>query len=80
MSKMLSGLSLEDFFFIGITERFNDDLLELAEELKWSKHSACVLNATDYPTVAQDIRNEICKANELDEELYNKVLEQRKLC
>jgi hypothetical protein len=85
MSAFLEGMSPEEFFFIGILERFQDDMDELAGKMGWKsrgpykhvndnagfKHNNDC--ATQYKEIGDDIRREIERLNEEDVRLYNEV-------
>ena len=77
MYKMLEGIKLKSFFFIGIKEHFTKDILELANTLGWKNIDIPVLNKTDYPEVGYRIRNLITELNHKDWKLYNKALKLR---
>lgn len=77
MSKMLSKIPLEKFFFIGLMEQFDNDLVLLADMLGWQHRTPEVLNPTHYEPVDSSLRKEIAALNQEDVLLYNKVREMR---
>jgi hypothetical protein len=76
MSKFLSGIKLEDIFFIGITEYYSEDLNDLAKLLHWKNVDEFKVNITDKKAYAinEDEKLIIRKLNSKDEELYQKAL------
>ncbi|KKL56633.1 hypothetical protein LCGC14_2243480 [marine sediment metagenome] len=77
MSKMLSGILINQFSFIGVKEYFEKDIIKLGKKLNWMNCLVYKLNKTSYDTIDQYTRDTIEKANELDVELYNEVLKWR---
>jgi hypothetical protein len=75
MSKFTAGLELEDFFFIGLVECFNQDLQYLAEILEWppftNPHLNQGLGNTEYTL---EIREAVANLNEQDMDLYSRVI------
>lgn len=89
MSKILEGLALEDFYFIGVMEQFEKDLAELSSMMAWPdelhiphinankdfKHdNNCT---TQYKDIDLQMREEIARLNESDVSLYLKVKKMR---
>lgn len=81
ISKFLSGAKLEDFFFIGIVENYENDLATLSELLNWEKYSIFKDNQTskETPVVSEEDRKLIKSINENDVELYNTAIEIKAL-
>lgn len=89
MSRTLSGLSIHDFFFIGIVERFEADVRELAEKMNWPgnleiphtnsnagfKHSNVC--ATLFDEIDDTIKDRIAELNQDDMHLYKKIIKMR---
>ena len=82
MSKFLAGTKLEDFFFIGFLESYEQDIQMLAQKLNWSKVDTFQHNVTakkKKPFVDEKTRALIRSYNQKDVELYQKALRLRKL-
>jgi hypothetical protein len=77
MSKILSGISLDELFFIGIQENFKQDLEILGKKLNWNTFNIPYLNKTKYSDIDKKTRSTIKELNKEDCILYNKVLELR---
>lgn len=87
MTKYLEGIELEDLFFIGFLEYFNEDLLTLSKMLDWkvaipnvhensgSSYRKNLTCATK--TVTAEMRDEIRELNRSDVLLYEKALDLR---
>lgn len=87
MTKYLEGINLEDLFFIGFLESFDEDLLTLSKMLNWqvsvpdvfensgSSYRANPTCATK--TVTDEMRDRIRQLNSSDVNLYKKALELR---
>ena len=80
MSKFLEGTEPEDFFFIGLSERFESDVKELAALLGWKPGELPHVNKTgDYREgIDPEILERIAALNEKDMELYERVIALRK--
>ncbi len=80
MSKFLKGALLEDFFFIGIVERFEEDIKTLSQLLDWKSYPIKRQNQTskEMELITTSIREEIKKLNEQDVDVYKEVLNIRK--
>lgn len=86
MAKYLRGISLENLFFFGFQEGYDQGLNELAKLLSWEKPilKICINKGPEafddrgYPTRKEDItpgmRKEIARLNEEDHELYREAL------
>lgn len=89
MTKILTGLPLEDFYFIGVMEQFDKDLAELSSMMTWPDglhipyinvnkdfklHNNCT---TQYKDIDLQMREEIAKLNESDVSLYLNVKKLR---
>lgn len=72
MSKFLAGKPLKEFLFVGLTEYYSEDLVDLSSALGWEdfKELRHNVTGTDYSIVPQDVRDEIKKLNKEDEALY----------
>lgn len=80
MSKFLKGIPLEEFFFIGFVERFDQDSNELARKLQWSTQDTIKVNQTGSKKsdrVDQHIKDEIARLNAEDILLYERALQIR---
>ncbi len=85
MTEILKGIELQDFFFIGIMEQFDQDIKELGLLMGWPaiesiphvNDSAAFKSNNDCRTAYEDIdkamRNEVAQFNEADIKLYNNV-------
>lgn len=82
MSAYLAGIPLEELFFIGLTDRFEDDLLELSRKLQWAKTPNVPKdNAAPKkrPELPIEVYAEIAELNSDDMALYARALELRKI-
>ncbi len=80
MSKFLKGMDIEDFFFIGIVENYNQDIKELGQKLNWSNLEIVQHNKTGKSfksEVDENTKAIIRSLNQEDQILYNKVLETK---
>ena len=78
MSKFLDGISPEEFFFIGFTDHYEEDLEQLAKLLNWKNYSEFKQNITgSKPDIDQDTLSRIRDLNQADYEIYNKALQIR---
>lgn len=89
MSMILDGMQPEDFFFIGITERFEEDLRALCRMMGWPEMeevphinvlASFKLNndcATQYRDIDDSMRNDIAALNAEDMILYEKIKKMR---
>ncbi|MEA3476692.1 MAG: sulfotransferase family 2 domain-containing protein [Bacteroidota bacterium] len=85
MTEILHGIPLEDFYFIGLMERFEEDIIELASKIGWPKidsiphindSTSFKLNndcKTQYNDIDENMRQEIAKLNELDIKLFDDI-------
>ena len=86
MSWFLEGTRPDDFFFIGFTENFEEDVEILGEKLKWPRSlkanphkkdgSAFIQNndcKTQFNDISDAMREEIASLNQLDISLYEEV-------
>ena len=78
--KFLDGIRLEELFFIGIQESFQEDLQQIARLLNWQQTDELHHNRTiNKPAeVSEEARAEIARLNELDIDLYQRALAIRK--
>jgi len=89
ISDFLKGMELEDFFFIGLLERFEEDILELASKMGWTQqitfpHTNSNVDfklnndcKTQYKDIDEKMRQEIARLNHIDVKLYNDVKKMR---
>lgn len=79
-SKFLSGITLEEFDFVGIQEDFENDLIEISKTLKWKKLPN-ILHQNKTPVKKNhldiEIIKEIERLNQNDLELYKNALQLR---
>lgn len=85
MVEILHGLPLEEFYFIGIFEQFENDIRELATKLGWPKpHKVPHINdgsffkynndcTTQYNDIDEQMRHEIASFNKFDIKLYKDI-------
>lgn len=86
MSKTIEGIKAEDIFFIGITERFNDDIIKLGKLLEWPEDIPQITEnkgtryynnpeiPTEYKQITDDMRMNIRELNFDDVNLYEKIV------
>ena len=78
MHQMLEGVALEDLFFVGLVEHFEEDLAYLATKLGWKNFSVPHSNRTPArPPLAPFRREALLAWNQKDVALYEKALELR---
>ena len=79
MSRFLKGADLDDFFFVGVLEKFWEDCKDLGHSPKWADVPHIWENVSDYTrrNVPEDTRREIRLLNQQDEELYRRALALR---
>ncbi|MFK5982022.1 MAG: sulfotransferase family 2 domain-containing protein [Flavobacteriaceae bacterium] len=80
MSKFLKGIEIDDFFFIGIVENYNQDINELGKKLNWSNLEIVQHNKTgkSYKSkVDENTKTIIRSLNQEDQLLYDKVLKTK---
>ncbi len=79
MGRFLKGADLDDFFFVGVLEKFWEDCKDLGRRLKWPDVPHIWENVSDYTRrkVPEDARREIMLLNQQDEELYRRALALR---
>jgi hypothetical protein len=77
MAWFLNGINIEDFFFIGVMEYFDQELLTLSKMLDW-KHFELPpkinLSPKTHDIVPIEIRNEIAALNQKDMLIYQQIL------
>lgn len=82
----ISGLSADDFFFIGIQEYYAEDIRDLGEILGWSAFEVSAKNRNKYPKyqdylieIFQDtaLVNQLALINDADMKLYSEALLKR---
>lgn len=75
IAKFLEGISPEDFFFVGLTSNYEEDLNQLSSLLGWKDFPTYMHNATENkPIVDKETIDRIKELNREDYEIYNKVL------
>ncbi|MDJ0557457.1 MAG: glycosyltransferase [Microcoleaceae cyanobacterium MO_207.B10] len=86
MAYCVNGKSLDYFDFVGITEYFEEDLLELKNILGWSDYQVIYQNRNPYPEYVsfqkevlsdRKLMDELAAANGQDMELYAAALKWR---
>ena len=78
ISKFLDGIEPEEFFFIGFTDHYQDDLELLSRMLKWENYSLLKQNITgNKPNLDEETLQRIKALNTADYEIYNKALQIR---
>lgn len=76
--KFMKGIDLEELFFIGLTEHYNEDLEHLGQLLGWKKYKIYKHNPTaDKPEVDQETIERIKELNSEDYKIYNRALQLR---
>jgi hypothetical protein len=72
MSKFLEGLSLQDLFFVGLVEHYEEDVASLARKLSWQHTPVFYHNRTgsNRPDVSEEDRAFIRSLNAQDVALY----------
>ena len=78
MSKMLSGTALEELFFVGIVEHFEEDLAYLSAKLGWKGYPVVHSNRTKRAPLKPFQEDAIARWNAKDMELYKRAVELRK--
>ncbi len=87
MAYCVNGKPLDYFNFVGITEYFAEDLLELKNILGWSDYEVIYQNRNPYPEYVQfqkavlsdnKLMADLAEANSQDMELYTAALKLRK--
>lgn len=90
MSWFMEGSILDDYFFIGRKEAFQQDLIELGRKLKWppvfklphqKDGSAFIHNndcTTQYNDITASMKAEIAVLNKNDIRLYNEILNSKR--
>jgi hypothetical protein len=80
MSRFIKGIELEDLFFFGFLERFDEDLSELATKLGWEHTKQVHANSNaDYLSkvnteLDEMTRKKLEEINQLDMQLYHSAL------
>lgn len=82
MNQFIEGLKLDDFYFIGVMEYFDTELIKLAELLNWGSFEIPRINdnssfKAQLPIVTDEEKILIENLNAKDIDLYSKVLELR---
>jgi hypothetical protein len=85
----MTGIDLDEFFFIGVLEQMKSDVKELSSKMGWpDKIKTFHANSnydfkynndckTQYADIDDKMRSEIARLNDLDIKLYNDVLKMR---
>ena len=76
ISKFLEGVELEDLFFVGVVENYNDELQYLAQKLNWSNYQSERDNVSGSKGrfVSDAVRSEIEALNQKDMEVYHRAV------
>ncbi len=78
MSKFLTGITLEECLFVGISEHYESDLEYLSRLLKWKSYSTFHHNATGGSLVVSEVERAAIRAwNAEDVNLYEHALRLR---
>ena len=80
MSSYFGDLQLEDFFFIGLTEQFEQDLQLLSGKLGWEVDIIPHKNVGNKPKVENNIRIKLEQILSREMELYQRILNHRQQC
>jgi predicted chitinase len=77
MNQFLAGIELEQLFFVGFTENYNESMERLANLLGWENYEAFYHNKTEKRKfdVSDAEIDLIRRQNQIDIELYEKALE-----
>lgn len=70
MGKFLSGISFESLFFVGVMERFEQDVGKLGEMLDWPPINIPKMNQGLAVETDREIRKKILALNQEDYSLY----------
>ena len=72
MARFFKGLSLNDFFFVGIQDFFEEDLKDLAQMLNWNICLAFHNNRNELikAAIIDQMRKNIEELNRSDIEIY----------
>ncbi len=80
MYKFLEGAELKKFLFVGIYEKYNEDMLDLADILGIASPEIFMHNITgSKEKVSQEVIDEIKELNALDMDLYQQACKIRNL-
>ncbi|MEN8223765.1 MAG: sulfotransferase family 2 domain-containing protein [Bacteroidota bacterium] len=78
ISKFLHGMAPEEFYFIGLTEHYKEDLEQLSDMLGWKDFKIFEHNITgDKPEIDEETLDKIRRLNEVDYEIYEQAIELR---
>jgi len=80
ISKYLKGMNLNNFYFVGIVESFDEDMKELSKQLHWQEMKAIRQNITRKKpsSVSAEVYEAIKSMNHKDWEIYQLALAMRK--
>lgn len=82
MSKFLDGIHIDDLFFIGLQEHFEEDVLRLGKMLDWPDVVISMINKNpdkeNKKPISFQIRQKIETLNALDYELFHRVIENKR--
>lgn len=83
MSRFLQGIELEDLFFFGIQEYFEEDLIRLRVNMGWPAVQSRSENTnrayqSKFPPVSEDLKEQIRAWNQADVQLYERAMALRK--
>lgn len=84
MNYFLEGIDLNDLFFIGIYERFDEDLAILGQKLGWGyidkiEQNRLAIDKGSLPLITESDRDIIRSLNQQDVEIYEAALQLRSL-
>ncbi|MCF8238484.1 MAG: sulfotransferase family 2 domain-containing protein [Saprospiraceae bacterium] len=84
MTKFLDGIALEDLFFFGIQEHFEEDVALLRKKMGWPDVQIRSENTnqayqSQFPPVSADLKEQIRAWNVSDVQLYERALELRRM-
>ena len=84
MSRFLEGIKLEDLYFFGFLETFDEDLKRLSKLLNWTREIKPIYMNDNrdykrkYVSITPEIRTELEKLNHADIQLYKHALQLKK--
>ena len=81
MTRQLQGIDIDDYFYVGLVERFDQDIIELATRLGWknvkSYHENITKQHQDRYKITDEVKAQIAEWNITDMGLYNHVLSRK---
>ena len=80
-TRQLQGKHIDDYFYVGIVEQFDQDVQEIATLLGWKNIKRYTENVTKMPrdpkVITDEVKAQIAEWNSTDMELYNHVLSRK---